>query len=126
MSSTLPATTDGALTELMIAYVDAYVINGGNQRAAAVKAGYAKNSAHVTASRLMRNPAVIRAIFERTTLELGASLPAALGSMKKLSKSAKSEHVRQQASADLLDRAGLAAPKQVRVGGSLTVEIDLS
>lgn len=126
MSSTLPETTNGALTELMLAFVDAYVMNGGKQKAAAIAAGYAASSAHVTGSRLMRNPAVIRAIFERTTLQLGASLPAALDTMMKLSKSAKSEHVRQQASADLLDRAGLAAPKQVRVGGSLTVEIDLS
>lgn len=131
MSNPLPVETATIrqfdhLTEKQEAFVHAYVANGGKLRAAAIAAGYAKASGHVEANRLMRKPEVIRAIYEVTAQQLGAHLPAALAKLAKLSGGAKSEYVQLEASKDLLDRAGLAAPKKVNVGGSLNVTFDLS
>lgn len=114
------------LTELQERFVHAYVANGGKLSAAAKTAGYAAKSGHVEAHRLMRKPAVIRAIYDATALSMGAHLPAALNKLAKLSDKAKSEYVQLEASKDLLDRAGLAAPKKVNVAGSLNVTFDLS
>ncbi len=44
------------------AFVNAYLANGGNGTAAAIEAGYAKGSAHVTASKLLRLAKVAAAI----------------------------------------------------------------
>ena len=40
------------------AFIEAFLANGGNGLQAAVTAGFAKNSAHVTASKLLREPKV--------------------------------------------------------------------
>jgi phage terminase small subunit len=113
------------LTELQERFVHEYVANGGNASAAAKQAGYAEVSAHVTASRMLKNDAIIQAVTMATMRRLGTALPGALAKVMKLSSSAKSERIQLEASADLLDRAGLVAPKQVRVGGSLSVTFDL-
>lgn len=114
------------LTEQQEAFVWQLLANGGKQAEAARAAGYAKTSAHVTASRLMRNPAVSRALQEAAVTALASHVPKAIQQVAKLSSGAKSEYVRLEASRDLLDRVGLSAPKQVRVGGSLSVTFDLS
>ena len=126
---TLPATTDRQfenLTEKQEAFVHAYVASGGKLTASAKSAGYAPKSAHVEAHRLMQKPEVIRAIYECTALALGSHVPAALAKLAKLSDRAKSEYVQLEASKDLLDRAGLSAPKKVTLGGGLNVTFDLS
>ncbi len=131
MSNPLPVETSRPrqfdhLTDLEEAFCFEYVASGGKQGASALKAGYAKSCANQVASRLMRKPEVIRAIYDITAMQMGAHLPAALAKIAKLSGSAKSEYVQLEASKDLLDRAGLAAPKKVNVGGSLNVTFDLS
>lgn len=50
------------LTDKQAKFVAAYLANGGNGTAAAVAAGYAKGSAHVAASRLLRDVKVAAAI----------------------------------------------------------------
>lgn len=114
------------LTDKQEAFVHAYVASGGKLKASATKAGYAAKSAHIEAHRQMQKPEVIRAIYEVTTLALGAHLPAALARLAKLSSGAKSEYVQLEASKDLLDRAGLAAPKRINVAGALNVTFDLT
>lgn len=46
------------LTEMQAKFVDAYIANGGDGKRAAMAAGYAENSASVTASKLMGDPRV--------------------------------------------------------------------
>lgn len=115
-----------SLTDLQQAFVCNLVTNGGDQRKAALAAGYAQSSADAVASRMMRNPRIILAIWTETQLQLGRHAPMALGNVARLAKRAKSEHVRLGASQDLLDRAGLTAPKKVQVAGQVSVRIDLS
>jgi hypothetical protein len=128
---TLPATTDDlpapieGLTDMQSAFVREYVANGGKAGAAAKAAGYAPKSAAVTASRMLTQPAVIQAIFAESVQALGRHLPAAVGRIARLSQRAKSEYVQFEASKDILDRVGLAAPKQHRHQGSINVSFDL-
>lgn len=64
------------LTELQTAFVDAYVANGGNARAAAVTAGYADGARN--AWKLRHNPAVSRAITEAREAAVMAGTQVAL------------------------------------------------
>jgi len=114
------------LTEKEEAFVYALLANGGKLKQAAVKAGYAKASAHVTASRVSRKPAVVRALHEASVEAIGSLVPQAIKRIGELGLRANSEHVQLEASKDILDRVGLSAPKQIKVGGSLNVQIDLS
>lgn len=114
------------LTVKQEAFAVEYVANGGNATQAAIAAGYAEASAHVEGNRALKNDAIIQAVTQLTVRRLGSALPAALAKVVKLSSSAKSERVQLEASQDLLNRAGILAPKQVRVGGSLNVTFDLS
>lgn len=115
------------LTAKQDAFVDAFVANGGNGSAAAREAGYADASAHVEANRLLKNPLIIQEVHRRTVAAIGASLPSALQTIKRLAQDAKSEYVQLEASKDLLDRAGLRAPERVdhRIDAELKVVIDL-
>jgi phage terminase small subunit len=112
------------LSSRQIAFVVEYVANGGKRKEAAIAAGYAAASAHVEAHRQLTKPNVIKAVYELTVAQMGAHLPAALARIAKLSDGAKSEYVQLEASKDLLDRAGLSAPKQVRVSGDISVSYD--
>lgn len=47
------------LTTKQKAFADEYIINGGNATQAAIKAGYSKKTAEVTASKLLRNVKVL-------------------------------------------------------------------
>jgi phage terminase small subunit len=114
------------LTVMQEAFVAAYVANGGKRIPAAKAAGYKGSGLHVTVSRLMHNTNILKAIHELSLLELAALAPTAIRTLAKLSDGAKSEYIRLQASTDVLDRVGMAAPKQVNVGVGLTVQIDLS
>jgi phage terminase small subunit len=49
---------EGGLTEKQRIFVSEYLRNGGNGSAAAVAAGYAAESARVTASRMLRHPEI--------------------------------------------------------------------
>jgi phage terminase small subunit len=113
------------ITEKEEAFVWALLATGGQLTKSAIAAGYSKTSAHVSASRIVRKPAVIRAIREAGAVSLAGLIPQAIGQTAKLALRAKSEHVRLAASQDVLDRVGLAAPKQVRLGGQLSVVFDL-
>ncbi len=114
------------ITEMEEAFVWALLANSGKMKAAAITAGYAKTSAHVTASRISRKPAVLRAIREAGAMSLAHLVPQSIGAIAKLGLRANSEHVRLEASKDILDRVGMAAPKQVRLGGQLSVVFDLT
>lgn len=119
---------DTKLTAKQDAFVDAYVANGGNGAAAAREAGYSEKSARIEGHRLLRNPLIVKEVYERTVIALGASLPKALETVSKLSTEANSEYVRLEAAKDLMDRAGLKAPDRVeaRLSGEFKVSIDLS
>lgn len=124
LPTTIPPTGD--LTPTQEAFASAYVLNGGKATDAALEAGYAEGSARVRAYELLKKPHVIKRIYELTVSSLGTHIPAALATVARLSGSARSEYVQLEASKDLLDRAGMSAPKQVNVSGSFSVEIDLS
>lgn len=113
------------LTPQQEAFVCEYLADPTNATACAIKAGYGKASAHVTASRLLRHQGVIRALQEGTAKLIGVSAVSAAIRVAKLSISAKSEYVQLEASKDLLDRAGMAAPKRINLGGALSVTFDL-
>ena len=114
------------LTAKQIAFVANYVANGGKGTAAAKAAGYVPKSAHVEAHRLLNMTKVIRAVADLTTHALGASLPGALSTVVRLSERARSEYVQLEASKDLLDRAGLTAPKKVLIAGDVRVTYDFT
>lgn len=114
------------LSSKQLTFVATYVANGGKGTAAAKAAGYAASSAHVEAHRQLQKHSIIKAIAELSVLRMGAHLPAAIETIARLSRGAKSEYVQLEASKDVLDRAGISAPKRVNVATDLRVTFDLS
>lgn len=114
------------LTSLMGAFVHEMLADPRSQARAAIRAGYSRRSAHVTASRLMRNPLVAQALLDGTRVSIAAHAAEALGVKVKLMRSAKSELVRDKAAGDILERAGLMGQANGAGGASLTINIDLS
>lgn len=91
----------------------------------ATQAGYADRTA---GSALLRNPRVIKAIQQMMHDAIGVHAVAALHTVSKLAKSARSDYVRLEAARDLLDRAGYKPPDKqlVKLAGDLTVSFDIS
>ena len=108
-------------------FVRCYVEHGdGNATRAALAAGYASSSAHAVGYRLLRKQEVLDAIHRLTLQAVGVAAPQALRTMVQL-LSHPSGYVRQQAAADLLDRAGFKPPDkhQHLVAGQVSIRIDL-
>jgi phage terminase small subunit len=105
-ASTMPeqriAAANEALTPRQDVFVDAFVGNGGDARAAAQAAGYTSRRLDHRVDDLLRQPVVTAEIARRTT--------------------------QLQAAQDLLDRLGMRAPERQEhtVTGDLKVVIDLS
>jgi phage terminase small subunit len=116
---------DLQLTDKQQAFVDLYVSTGGKVGIASQRAGYADRA---QGSKLLRDPRVIKAIQERMTDAIGVHAAAALGTVVKLAKSAKSDYVRLEAAKDILDRAGYKPPERVdhRLSGDLSVSFDIA
>ena len=113
------------LTELQEGFAVNYAANGGNGAKAAIAAGYSKNGAAVTASRLLNDPRVCAAVMQCCVMQQAASVPEAQGTVRKLMRKSKSEYVRLEAAKDVLTRAGVAAPQRVQVAGGVSITIDL-
>lgn len=118
----------GSLTERQQRFVAMYMETGGKQTEAAIEAGYARESAQTTASRMLRLPHVQQAIMRETLVRIGLQAVPALHTLERLRDSARSDYVRLEAAKDLLDRAGFRPPERVdhRLDASLTVELVLS
>jgi phage terminase small subunit len=107
------------------AFAANYATNGGNGRKAAADAGYGKAGAAVEASRLLRNPAIAKAILECTALHLAGHAPGAVKTVHSLMRRSKSDYVRLEAAKDILTRVGAVAPARVAVTGGVSITIDL-
>jgi phage terminase small subunit len=100
------------LTDKQRKFADAYFeLSHGTK--AAIQAGYTENSAHVTASNLLKNPKIKEYIEElhrerreRVLNKMSGMTEEALLTIYDLFKNADSEQVRMQAAKDLLDRTG--------------------
>jgi len=122
----LPA--DRKLTDKQTALVDIMVAEGLSPAKAAVKAGYSEGKAgYVSAYRALKTPHVQQYMMQRMNEEFGISATVAVGTVRRLAQSAKSEYVQLEASKDLLDRAGYKPidRSQVQVAGDIKVSIDL-
>jgi phage terminase small subunit len=123
----LPA--DRKLTDKQTALVDIMVAEGLSPAKAAVKAGYSEGKAgYVSAYRALKTPHVQQYMMQRMNEEFGISATVAVGTVRRLAQSAKSEYVQLEASKDLLDRAGYKPidRSQVQVAGDIKVSIDLT
>lgn len=90
------------------AFVDEYLANGGQAKKAAVFAGYAENSAHVTASRLLRKPQIIDAIKSKTINRARICSPMAMEVLIRIANdNAVAPRDRIAASKEVLDRGGI-------------------
>jgi phage terminase small subunit len=131
-ASTMPeqriATANEALTPRQDVFVDAFVGNGGDARAAAQAAGYTSRRLDHRVDDLLRQPVVTAEIARRTTQLLARLGPKAVATLQRLVGQARSEYVQLQAAQDLLDRLGMRAPERQEhtVTGDLKVVIDLS
>ena len=116
------------LTDKQMALVDTIVARGCTIAQAAEEAGYAKGeSGRVTATKTMKLAHVQQYLAQRMNEEFGLSATLAVGTVRRLATSAKSEYVQLEASKDLLDRAGYKPidRSQVQVAGDIKVSIDL-
>lgn len=111
------------LTEMQEAFVTNYVANGGNGKRAAIAAGYAKGSAHVEASKMLRKPPIMAALGELTLMQLASHAPGAIARVARLSEKAKSEYVQLEANKDILTRLGITAPTRVHHSGNVSINI---
>lgn len=106
---TTPPSFSG-LNERESLFVVEYVARSGTVGAgadAALAAGYSngnRNAAHSMASRLLRRPAVLRAIKEETGQRIAAAAPLGIAVLEALAQSARSEQVRLAAANSLVDR----------------------
>jgi hypothetical protein len=103
---------DNDLSEQQMKFVDAY-LDHGHITKAALQAGYAKTSAHVQGSRLLKNDKIVDYIAVRRQerkdavhLQLASYAEEAIQELYKLMKDADSENVKMQAIKDIMDRAG--------------------
>jgi phage terminase small subunit len=116
------------LTDKQMALVDTIVAKGCTIAQAAEEAGYAVGeSGRVTATKTMKLAHVQQYLAQRMNEEFGLSATLAVGTVRRLATSAKSEYVQLEASKDLLDRAGYKPidRSQVQVAGDIKVSIDL-
>jgi phage terminase small subunit len=116
------------LTDKQMALVDTIVAKGCTIAQAAEEAGYAVGeSGRVTATKTMKLAHVQQYLAQRMNEEFGLSATLAVGTVRRLATSAKSEYVQLEASKDLLDRAGYKPidRSQVQVAGDIKVTIDL-
>ena len=116
------------LTDKQTALVDTIVARGCTIAQAAEEAGYAAGeSGRVTATKTMKLAHVQQYLAQRMNEEFGLSATLAVGTVRRLATSAKSEYVQLEASKDLLDRAGYKPidRSQVQVAGDIRVSIDL-
>jgi len=116
------------LNDKQLKLVHNLMVPGTTQKDAAIMAGYAEGSAHVTAHRVLQSEPV-KAYIE-TLMQDGFKINAmqCLEQMSTLARTANSELVKYNANADLLDRAGYKAQDKQGVGaqGVINVSIDLS
>lgn len=116
------------LTQMQHEFALAYVRAGdGNASLAARRAGYALASASKIGWSLLHRVDVQAHIRNLTAITLSSAAPIAAVSMAKLALRAKSEMVRQQAAADILNRTGYRPPDRHEhvVSGGVTISIDL-
>lgn len=114
-----------ALTAQQSAFVEAYLNNGGNGAAAAREVGIKDDQAAQSAYRLLKHQGVQRAIYEQMASEVAMTAPKALGTIRTLMGSSRSDFVKLQAAQDILDRAGIRAQSNTQSAGEITVRIDL-
>ena len=109
-------------------FIDNLFIPGTTQEQAAINAGYAKRSAKVQASRILKVSAVQEYLNTCVQEAIQSNSIRALNTVASLSDSANSSYVRLQAAQDILDRAGHkpVAKSAVAIKGDMTVHIDLS
>jgi phage terminase small subunit len=116
------------LTPLQERFVEHLVVDGLRPQAAAEEAGYSPGKgAKGNAYKNLKLPHVLEHLNKRMMQEFGATAALALGTVRSLATSARSEHVKLEASKDLLDRAGFKPidRAQVQVAGDVRVSIDL-
>jgi hypothetical protein len=78
---------------------------------AAIKAGFPESAAQMASWRLMREPKVLGAIHAEARRRLVGLAPLAIDVLEKLARGATSEKVKRDAANDILNRAGLVAPR---------------
>ncbi len=88
------------------------ITQGMGKRDAAIFAGYAPNSAHVSASRLLSREHVLHAIRDAAEKQINAGVAIGARVLVELAEKGKSEAVRFQAATSLLDRGGLPFIRQ--------------
>ena len=87
------------LTAKQAAFVTAYMENGHIQHAA-IKAGYAERGAHVTGSRLLRNPKIaakIKAMRQKAENASALSMTEAVNILAAIARTSRSEFARIRA-----------------------------
>lgn len=88
------------------------ISRGAKKGEAAIAAGYAPSSAHVSASRLLNRPHVLTAIREAAERAINAGVATAALVLLELAESGKTDDVRLRAACALLDRGGMPLIRQ--------------
>ena len=112
-----------SLSHRQIAFVEAYVRNGGKSGLASTQAGYSGREA---GSRLLQLPHILKAITELQTDVFAAGAVTAAHTLMRLMKHARSDYVKLEAATRWLDRAGFKPVERVdhRVAADLSVSFD--
>lgn len=113
------------LNQMQISFCQAYVENGCNGTQAAIKAGYAKDSAHVTASKFLKMPKIQDELKRlRTELEqeirnffISDALVARRVMLKILNDPKASNRDKVTVAKDIMDRAGFKPTDKTEITG---------
>ena len=112
------------LSVLQRNFVACYVQNGGKAQLAAIQAGYAESSAHVSATKNLANLKIAAEIQRRCRSAVHAALPVAIQTLLEIcsDKDVKPE-IRRKAANDILERGGIATDK---AGTTVNVGVSVS
>lgn len=119
------------LDERETLFVVEYVARSGTRGAgadAALAAGYSngnRDAAHSMASRLLRRPAVLRAIKDETGRKIAAAAPTGVAVLEHLALNARSEQVRLSAANSLVDRGyGVPVSRNANLNLNATTTVE--
>jgi phage terminase small subunit len=113
MPSQLPAPLTEGLTAKQLSFVEHYVgLAGRHQGRAAIMAGYSRTGADAHASRLLRDPRILRVLRHYAETRIKATVVASAATLEELRDDLSApQAVRLKAASELLDRAGLLVEK---------------
>ena len=111
----------GRMTAQKLEFLEHYVENGGNAKAAWLEAGFAESTCKQAMQIVRQHWQDVEILIRK---RVGSHVPMALAGVVELAKNAKQDSVRLKALQDILSRAGYDKPQELVVTEKKAEELD--